>query len=488
MPVYSVKVKWGRETFSDVELNTDEEPMVFKAQIYALTGVIPQRQKVMIKGCVIKDDSWGAVNIAENLTILLMGCKEEDLPREPSVKPLFLEDMNVAEIASVSNTPAGLANLGNTCYMNATVQCLKTVTELRDCLKSFKGAQSVTAALRDLYELMDKGFSVPPIMLLQFLQMAFPRFADKNENGTFVQQDANECWTEIVRMLQQKLPSLTTEGFVSKHRFFIDQYFGGVFEVELKCDESEEEPVTKSEESFLQLSCFISQEVKYMNTGLKSKLQEKITKNSQCLNRDAIFTKTSKIKRLPAYLTVQFVRFYYKEKESINAKILKEVKFPMEFDAYDLCTPELQAQLMPMRDRFKDEEERRLKVATQLKDSALSSRNDNVEPSKTSYISEPFSFKSDLGSNNSGYYRLQAVLTHRGRSSSSGHYVAWIRQNETCWIKCDDDVISPVSSEDVLKLCGGGDWHCAYVLLYGPKVLEIPDPLNNQLSNKLWNE
>lgn len=53
-------------------------------------------------------------------------------------------------------------------------------------------------------------------------------------------------------------------------RFFIDQYFGGVFEVELKCDESEEEPVTKSEESFLQLSCFISQEVKYMNTGLKS--------------------------------------------------------------------------------------------------------------------------------------------------------------------------------------------------------------------------
>ncbi len=31
----------------------------------------------------------------------------------------------------------------------------------------------------------------------------------------------------------------------------------------------------------------------------------------------------SKISRLPAYLTVQMVRFYYKEKESVNAKVLK---------------------------------------------------------------------------------------------------------------------------------------------------------------------
>ena len=31
----------------------------------------------------------------------------------------------------------------------------------------------------------------------------------------------------------------------------------------------------------------------------------------------------SKLSRLPAYLTVQFVRFYFKEKDAINAKILK---------------------------------------------------------------------------------------------------------------------------------------------------------------------
>ena len=80
----------------------------------------------------------------------------------------------------------------------------------------------------------------------------------------------------------------------------------------------------------------------------------------------------------------------------------------------------------------------------------------------------------DVGSNNSGYYTLQAVLTHKGRSSSSGHYVAWIRYKEDQWIKCDDSDVTPVSAEEILKLSGGGDWHCAYVLLYGPKLLKIP--------------
>lgn len=48
------------------------------------------------------------------------------------------------------------------------------------------------------------------------------------------------------------------------------------------------------------------------------------------------------------------------------------------------------------------------------------------------------------------------MLTHRGRSSSSGHYVGWVRQSDEKWVKCDDDDVSPVSTEDILKLSGGG--------------------------------
>lgn len=53
-------------------------------------------------------------------------------------------------------------------------------------------------------------------------------------------------------------------------RSFIEQYFGGTFDVEWKCIESDDEPINKTTEDFLQLSCFISQDIKYMINGLKN--------------------------------------------------------------------------------------------------------------------------------------------------------------------------------------------------------------------------
>ncbi|XP_007548814.1 ubiquitin carboxyl-terminal hydrolase 14-like [Poecilia latipinna] len=338
-------------------------------------------------------------------------------------------------------------------------------------------AQYITAALRDLYETMDKtSSSLPPIILLQFLHMAFPQFAEKGDQGQYLQQDANECWLQMMRVLQQKLEPLEpvtpmeTESAggaasASAKKNFIDQYFGVEFETSMKCTESEEEEPIKGKESQLQLSCFINQEVKYLATGLRLRLQEEITKMSPTLDRNALYIKSSKLSRLPAYLTVQMVRFFYKEKESVNAKVLKDVKFPLMLDVYELLTPELQEKMLPIRSKFKEMEDKKLEKQQQK----VLKKPDASKEVKY----EPFSFPDDLGSNNSGYYDLQAVLTHQGRSSSSGHYVGWVKRKEDEWVKFDDDKVSVVSPEDILRLSGGGDWHIAYVLLYGPRRLEI---------------
>ena len=68
MPCFKIKVKWGKEVFQDVEVNTDEEPMVFKAQLFALTGVQPERQKVMLKGAIL-DQSWDKVKVKESVVV-----------------------------------------------------------------------------------------------------------------------------------------------------------------------------------------------------------------------------------------------------------------------------------------------------------------------------------------------------------------------------------------------------------------------------------
>jgi ubiquitin carboxyl-terminal hydrolase 14 len=186
----------------------------------------------------------------------------------------------------------------------------------------------------------------------------------------------NRLWTEVVRMLQQKLPAQEK----GKYDSIIDEYFCGKFSVEMKCDEAEAETVTKTEEKFLQLSCFISEEIKYMQSGIVSKLVEKITKHSPTLEKDALYTKSSKIDRLPAYLTVQMVRFYYKERASTNAKMLRDVKFPMSFDAHDLCTKRLQDKLLPMREKFKELEDAETTKKLTLQDKEKKSETGNIVP------------------------------------------------------------------------------------------------------------
>ncbi|CAH8643771.1 unnamed protein product [Heterobilharzia americana] len=109
------------------------------------------------------------------------------------------------------------------------------------------------------------------------------------------------------------------------------------------------------------------------------------------------------------------------------------------------------------------------KYETLLK--CLSIDTKQPDPFHNPSLYEPYWFLDDPGSNNSGYYELQGVLSHQGRTSTSGHYVAWVKI-QGMWFKLDDDVVSQVTSDDILRLSGGGDWHCAYFLLYGPRCVK----------------
>lgn len=253
----------------------------------------------------------------------MKGTPGAQIPKEPVEKPKFLEDMSTSQRNTALMIPAGLTNLGNTCYMNATLQCLRSIPELGTSLqKDLQGtfgidrSKNLTIALRDLMrQLNDGGAEINPLIFLQTLRAQYDQFAQQ-VNGSFAQQDADECYSALITNLDSnfKLPGGSS---------FVEKYMTGTFEKTMKCDEAPEEAPVVTHEEFRKLRCHISVNVNYLSQGLEEALNEKIEKNSPTLNRTAIYSMTSKVSKLPKYLTVSFVRFFWKQDIRKKAKIMR---------------------------------------------------------------------------------------------------------------------------------------------------------------------
>jgi ubiquitin carboxyl-terminal hydrolase 14 len=91
--------------------------------------------------------------------------------------------------------PAGLENLGNTCYMNSVVQCFKRVNELKDALKDFQldssnrgmandpAVKLTTSAKGLMNDLENKGESFAPYEFVNTMKQVFPMFAETDDKG-----------------------------------------------------------------------------------------------------------------------------------------------------------------------------------------------------------------------------------------------------------------------------------------------------------------
>ena len=403
------------------------------------------------------------------------------------------------------------------------------------------------------------------------MRSRFPQFAQAGPGGVPAQQDAEECWSQLLFVLRECLregggaggggggvssavaaavgaeegdaaaaagsEAAAAAAAAPPSRSFasaIDRLFGVRTRAVLTCEATGESVTVDGDgsvssstsngsgssnggsgsggsggsprsSSALALKCNITSEVNHLAEGIALGLAEDREMASAKLGGAlALFKGSSRLTRLPPYLTVQLVRFFYKTDVGQKAKVLRKVSFPMTLDAHDWCSDELKKALEGPRaaasaaaaaaavkgragggggGEEKKEEEGEGGGGDGKKTGGAGGGGGDVtteEPSgavgaaaaaETPSTSSPSPSSSSPSSGRlTGRYDLVAVLTHKGRSADSGHYVAWARDERDAarkrWLQYDDDDVIERTGEDVLALSGGGDWHMAYLLLY----------------------
>ncbi|EIW68688.1 hypothetical protein TREMEDRAFT_39596 [Tremella mesenterica DSM 1558] len=381
--------------------------------------------------------------------------------------------------------------MGQTCYLNSTLQLLRTIQPLTDAISEYKPEENgdqyrLMANMRLLYRHMNQLTEpIPPVHFLLSLRQLHSQFAETDQAGYFAQQDADEALTVILGAVAQNL-----RGSGSESHQTIDDLLGVELTHANICAEATTEIPISVSEKVLKLSCNISITTNFLLAGIRDNLTQTIQKYSPTLERVADYERKSRISRLPPYLCVHMVRFYWRRDIGKKAKIMRKVKYPLQLDLLELVTDELRPQLAPINTAMKRilaDRDDRARIAKRdksrsLASSELKAEEDNEETKRaeenkrvTEVIAEQNIDLGRVGQNPSALYELCAMVTHKGASADSGHYIGWARKDqprafvpsgEESWYKFDDDKVSIVDAQKILNLDGGGQDSVAYILLY----------------------
>ncbi|KAE9613302.1 hypothetical protein Lal_00027379 [Lupinus albus] len=330
-----------------------------------------------------------------------------------------------------SRVGAGLSNLGNTCFMNAILQCFTHTVPLIDGLRSsshsfpcdcYHSEFCVICSIRAQIEcsLASSGGMVSPWKLVKNLSYFSSSFS------RYQQEDAHEFMQCALDKLDRRFLDLKENSKSFEGVNLVDNIFGGRLLSKLRCSNCGHSSNTY--EPLIDMSLEI-ENVDTLPNALESFTKlEQIESNFKCDNCKVEVTleKQLLLDQTPSVAAFHLKRF--KTDGNLVEKIDKQVDFPLELD---------------------------LKLYS----------------------------VSDHNSNESMEYDLYAVVVHIGLSATSGHYFCYVRSAPDIWHKLDDSKVTRVSAESVLS-------QEAYILFYARQgtpwfsnIMESPLPC---LDPSIW--
>ncbi|KAK9667835.1 hypothetical protein RND81_13G014200 [Saponaria officinalis] len=302
---------------------------------------------------------------------------------------------------------AGLANLGNTCFLNAVIQCFIHTASFVEGIQSLKHEASshgkdefcvLCAVCRQVeYSLTFLGKIIAPYNLVDNLNHISSDFR------RYQQEDAHE----FLQCLLDKIDShwftheVNADEASSSHDSLMKQVFGGRLLSQLHCCECGHN--SDSYEPVNNLSLEI-EDVDDLESALKSFTTVENLQDFTCgsCNEKVRVEKQLLLDQGPSVAALHLKRF--KSDGIRTEKIDKMVKYPLEFD---------------------------------LEPYTNGARNDNENLK----------------------YELYAFVVHIGLSSTLGHYFCYIRTSPNTWYRFDDSKVTRVSESTALD-------QEAYILFY----------------------
>ena len=318
---------------------------------------------------------------------------------------------------SARRAGAGLANLGNTCFLNSVLACLTQTPALAHFAlngehKKYKSSGSFNA----LYEigehvaraLNSSGRTIAPVAFVKNLRALSKTFRKGR------QEDAHELARCLLDAMHKKSVEIVkpkiSPNSARAETSFVWKVFGGKLRSQVNCKTCGRNSETF--DPFLDLSLEVGR-AKSVLGAFKLFTQAEVLDGDnkyrcegKSANSKSHLTKASKqftVHEPPNVLALQLKRFAYVPFG--RGKLSHFVEYPLELDI-------------------------------------------------TPYLSDE-----SHGSKGKAVYDLYGVLVHAGNSSNSGHYYCFAKTATGTWCEMDDEVISPVSEKVVLK-------QQAYLLFY----------------------
>ncbi|KAE9596940.1 putative ubiquitinyl hydrolase 1 [Lupinus albus] len=331
-----------------------------------------------------------------------------------------------------SRVGAGLSNLGNTCFMNAILQCFTHTVPLIEGLSSsshtfpcdcYNTEFCVICALRAQIEhsLAASGGTVSPVMLfknLTYFSSSFTRYE---------QEDAHEFMQSALDKLDRCFLNLKENNESFEDANLVEKIFGGRLISKLRCSNCGHSSNTY--EPLIDMSLEI-ENVDTLSSALESFTKlENIEANFKCdgCKEEVSLEKQLLLDQAPSVAAFHLKRF--KTDGTSVEKLDKHVDFPLELD---------------------------------LQLYSVSNQN-SIEPMK---------------------YDLYAVVVHMGLSATSGHYFCYVRSAPDIWHRLDDSQVTRVSADYVLS-------EEAYILFYAqhgtPWFSSIMESRKQCLDPIIWN-